>query len=75
MRDHQSSLQHLEFVCMFVFQSWYVGSFLVECGVLVPQSGIKLRPPALGTWGLSHWTTREVARFPFFYLEVLHLCL
>ena len=27
---------------------------------LVPQSGIKPRPPALGAWSLSHWTTREV---------------
>ena len=27
----------------------------------VPQSGIKSRPPALGAWSLSHWTTSEVS--------------
>ena len=27
---------------------------------LVPQPGIKPRPPALGTRSLTHWTTREV---------------
>ena len=28
---------------------------------LVPWSGIQPVPPALGGWGLSHWTTREAA--------------
>ena len=27
---------------------------------LSPWPGIKPRPPALGAWGLSHWTTRDV---------------
>ena len=27
---------------------------------LVPQPGIEPRPPALGAWSLTHWTTREV---------------
>ena len=27
---------------------------------LAPRAGIEPRPPALGAWGLSHWTTREV---------------
>ena len=27
---------------------------------LVPRPRIKPRPPALGAWSLSHWTTREV---------------
>ena len=26
---------------------------------LVPQTGSKLGPPALGAWSVSHWTTRE----------------
>ena len=52
------------------------GIFAVACGIfsrgmrtlsygmwdLVPQPGIKPRPPALGVWCLSHWTTREVLR-------------
>ena len=32
----------------------------VACGVLVPQPEIGSMPPALGTWSLNHWTTREV---------------
>ena len=33
---------------------------------LVSQPGIKPRPPALGAWSLSHWTTREVPKGQFF---------
>ena len=29
---------------------------------LIPQPGIEPRPPALGAWSLSRWTTREVPR-------------
>ena len=29
---------------------------------LVPRPGIELWSPALGAWGLSHWTTGEVPR-------------
>ena len=34
----------------------------LSCGMwdLVPRPGIEPRPPALGTWSLSHGTTREV---------------
>ena len=48
---------------------WHTGSstFLAACGifscalwVLVSWPGIELESPALGAWGLSHWTTREV---------------
>ena len=28
---------------------------------LVPWSGVKPEPPALGAWSLSHWTTREAS--------------
>ena len=33
-----------------------------SCGMwdLVSQPGIQPRPPALGAWSLTHWTTREV---------------
>ena len=30
---------------------------------LVPWPGIESRPPALGLWSFSHWTTREVPIF------------
>ena len=32
---------------------------------LVPQPGMEPRPPAVGTWSLTHWTTREVPFFVF----------
>ena len=31
----------------------------MTCRNLVPQSGIKPVPPALGAWSLKHWTTRK----------------
>ena len=36
------------------------------CGMydLVPCPGIEPRPPALGVWYLSHWTTRKVPACP-----------
>ena len=39
----------------------------LSCGMwdLVPWPGMELRPPALGVWSLSHWTTREVPRTYF----------
>ena len=44
----------------------------LSCGMwdLVPWSGIKARPPSLGTQNLSCWTTREVPPNPssFIYL-------
>ena len=48
---------------------WHVGwlSSVAACGIfgcsiwnLVPCPGVEPRPPALGAWSLSHWTTREV---------------
>ena len=30
------------------------------CGILVPQPGIELAPPAFEVWSLDHWTTIEV---------------
>ena len=47
--------------CLFFF-------FLLQCtacGILVPWSGIKRVPPALGAQSLNYWTTREVP-FPSF---------
>ena len=38
---------------------------IFNCGIwdLVPWPGIKPRPPALETWSLSRWITREVPPF------------
>ena len=48
-QDRQSSLRH-------------VGSFFLSCSMweLVPWPGIEPGPCTLGSWSLSHWTTREV---------------
>ena len=35
------------------------------CGILVPQPGIKSRPPALEVQSPTYWTTREVPLLTF----------
>ena len=37
----------------------------MDCGILAPQPGIELVPPALAARSLNHWTAREVPRMPF----------
>ena len=50
-------------------------------GLLVSWPGIEPRPPALGAWSLSHWTTREVPRNHYCmdlimsFLNILHYCI
>ena len=34
--------------------------YFVGCRILVPRPGLELVPPAVETWSLNHWTTREV---------------
>ena len=44
----------------------------LSCGMwdLVPQPGINPRPPALGVWSLSHWTTKDVSgNGNFFFIK------
>ena len=36
------------------------------CGILVPQPGIEVVPPAMGAQDLNHWTARKVLKCPFF---------
>ena len=36
-------------------------------GILVPQPGVKPRPPAVKAWSPNHWTTRE---FPIYCLYI-----
>ena len=45
---------------LFLFFNAVCGIF--SCGMwdLVPQPRIEPRPPALGLWRLSHWTTRKI---------------
>ena len=46
-------------------------SLVAVCGILVPRPGIKHRPPALGAWSLSHWTTRKVPVMFAFHTDPL----
>ena len=49
----------------------YLDALGLSCAMwdLVPRPGIKPRPPALGVWSLSHWTTREAPQGSgFFFL-------
>ena len=43
-----------------LFSLRHAESFSCSIWELVPWLGIDIRPPALGVWSLSHWTTREV---------------
>ena len=36
------------------------------CWILAPQRWIQPATPALGVWGLNHWTSREVPQLNFF---------
>ena len=47
------------FSCSLQTHLWHVA-----CGMshLVPHSRVEPGPSALGIWGLSHWTTREIPR-------------
>ena len=40
-------------------------------GILVPQPGIEHVPPALVSWSLNHWTTREVLYFVIFITIIM----
>ena len=43
--------------CLYMYM--YIDNF-TACGTLVPQPGIKDRPPsAMEVWGPNHWTARE----------------
>ena len=47
----------VSFCCFFFFSPW---PLCTACGILVPQTGIEPRTPAMETWSLNHWTAREV---------------
>ena len=64
--------------CVFFFLNIYLAvlglsysMLTLSCGMwdLVPWPGIKPRPPALGGWSLSYWTTREVSCMYLFKLQ------
>ena len=50
------------------------GSFSYSQWDLVPWAGIKSRSPALGTWSLNHWTTREVPKTFIWEADFIEKC-
>ena len=48
---------------MFFLFFKYLFIYLAGMWDLVPRPGIKPRPPALGTQGLSHWATVKVSDY------------
>ena len=52
---------------------WFFFFGHAACRILVPRTGIELRPSAVKAWSLNHWTTRE---FPtsLFSTEVATNC-
>ena len=54
-------------ICILLFKkiNIYLTTLDLSCSMwdLVPWSGIKSMPPALGAWSLSHWITREIPLF------------
>ena len=73
-RNRTLSLSHLSQetgflsdVCFLL--SLYLAVPGLSCSIqdLVPWPGSKPKLPALGTWSLSHWTTREVPYICWFW--------
>jgi len=59
-----SWLQHMGSLMFTATCGIFSSMWTLSCSTcdLVLWPGIKLRPPELGTWSLSHWTTREVSQ-------------
>ena len=47
-----------------IFELWSCIIWTLSCSMwdLVPQPGREARPPVLGAWSLSHWTTKKVPK-------------
>ena len=56
------------FFFKYLFLFIYLAVLSLSCSIwdVVPQPGNELRPPALGAWSLSHWTTKKV---PAYFLK------
>ena len=59
-------LKNTEF--FFFFNFWLHHA----CEILVPQTGIQPKPPAVEAWSLNHYTTREV---PCIYFKLPQISL
>ena len=50
---------------------WLCQVLVLTCGILFPDQELNLSPLHLGTWSLSHWTTREVPLRHFTFRSVI----
>ena len=67
------SLSYTYYSFLIFYLMLFIWSCCTACGILVPQGGTELTPPALKAQSLNHWITREVPQFLFFWS--LLLCL
>ena len=69
------SLWKMRWLVMHIFKIFI---YLVVLGLicsmldLVPWPGIKPGHSALGSWSLSHWTTRKVSSYTYFNAYIFH---
>ena len=50
---------------------WLCQVLVSTCGILFPDQELNSSPLHLGTWSLSHWTTREVPLMHFTFRSVI----
>ena len=64
-----SRFSHVRLCGSFLVAASWI--FIRDMWDLVPWLGIEPRPPALGAWSLTHWITREVPRYLYFYKHMV----
>ena len=65
------SLSYTYYSFLIFYFMLFIWSCCTACGILVPQGGTELTPPALEAQSLNHWITREVPQFLFFWSLLL----
>ena len=74
VRTHMSYCLHPSLNWELTIKEFFFFSFSqVACRIYIPQLGNEPVPPALGAWGLNHWTTREVPGNIYIYIFFLVL--
>ena len=65
----------LNSIALFFFFNLFAPGRSCSMWALVPWSGMKPGPPALETWSVSHWTTREVPTWFLIDMAVSFQCM
>ena len=65
IKDIAKCLAHKTFSKNFKFPIilFFLTFWLYHREILVPWPGMEPGPPAVETWNLSHWTTRDIPKF------------